>query len=166
MQLYFTPRKTLFQWRNQGLQNGGDKLSAEGENTWGGGGSGGMLPRENFEIQSLWNAFRALWREILQNSEDYNIIIRSRMPASSVIRLRIISWTWNRISVTPPPSFSTDLNISRRWFWRRVGRGLVPLSPPVARPLLYFSNKNFMQAGYQIACNFQDQLQSIYITGK
>jgi hypothetical protein len=51
--------------------------------------------------------FRAFWGEIsLQNSQDYNIIILSRVPASSVIRLRIISWTWNRISV--PPSFSIN----------------------------------------------------------
>ena len=68
----------VWQWRNQGLQRGGgDKLSAEGANTV--EGSGDILP--------------AFWGEILQNSEYYNIIIRSRMPASSVTRLRIISWT-------------------------------------------------------------------------
>jgi hypothetical protein len=44
-----------------------------------------MLPRENFEFRASETPFRAFWGEILQNSEDYNIIIRSRMPASSVI---------------------------------------------------------------------------------
>ena len=62
---------------------GGGKLSAKGVNTV--GGSGGMLPQGASEMP--------FWGEILQNSEDYNIIIRSRMLASSVIRLRIISWT-------------------------------------------------------------------------
>jgi hypothetical protein len=55
------------------------------------------------KLRASETPFRATWGEILQNSENDNIIIRSRMPASSVIRLRIISWTWNRISVPPPP---------------------------------------------------------------
>jgi hypothetical protein len=62
---------------------GGGKLSAEGANTVG----GGIL-----EFRASETPFRAFWGEILQNSEDYNITIRSRMPASSVIRLQIISW--------------------------------------------------------------------------
>jgi hypothetical protein len=58
----------LYQWRSQGLQSGR---------------GGGQVERQR----------RKHCRgEILQNSEDYNII-RSRIPASSVIRLRIISWT-------------------------------------------------------------------------
>jgi hypothetical protein len=40
------------------VRGGGDKLSAEGTNTV--GESGGMLPRENFEIQSLWNAISCI----------------------------------------------------------------------------------------------------------
>ena len=39
------------QWRSHGLESDWDKLSVEGANTV--GGSGGMLPREHFEIQSL-----------------------------------------------------------------------------------------------------------------
>jgi hypothetical protein len=56
------------QWRSQGLQSKGDALSGKGTNTVGG--------PENFEIQSLWNAILCILGEILQNSEDYNIIIR------------------------------------------------------------------------------------------
>jgi hypothetical protein len=41
----------ICQRHSQGLQSGGDKLSAKGVNTV--GESGGMLPQENFEIQSL-----------------------------------------------------------------------------------------------------------------
>ena len=68
------------------------------------------------------------------------------MPASSVIRLRIICWTWNRISVNtpPPPPSSTDLNVSRRWFWRRVG-GFAPPPPkvpPVPPPHGYATDLN------------------------
>jgi hypothetical protein len=50
---------TWDQWRSQGLQSGGGgKLSAEGANTV--DGSGGMLLREKFEIQSLRNAISCI----------------------------------------------------------------------------------------------------------
>jgi hypothetical protein len=51
-----------------------------------------MLPGEILKFGASEMPFLAFWGEVLQNSEDYNIVIRSRMHVSSVIRLRIISW--------------------------------------------------------------------------
>ena len=73
------------QWRSQGLESGG------GGGLW--GGPGACTPGKILKFRASETPFRAFWGEILQNSEDYNVIIRSRVPASSVIRLRIISWT-------------------------------------------------------------------------
>ena len=58
-------------------------------------GLGACSPGKILKFRASETPFRAFWGEILQNSEDYItcIIIRSRMPASSVIRLRLISWT-------------------------------------------------------------------------
>jgi hypothetical protein len=46
---------------------------------------GACFPWKILKFRASETPFRAFWGENLQNSEDYNIIIRSRMPASSVI---------------------------------------------------------------------------------
>jgi hypothetical protein len=52
MSLFFSVQVVVRFLRSQGLQSrGGGRLGAEGANTV--AGPGGMLPRENFEIQSL-----------------------------------------------------------------------------------------------------------------
>jgi hypothetical protein len=80
----------------QGLQSvcvggGGGKLSAEGVGTV--GGPVAFYLEKILKFGASETPFRAFWGKILQIAEDYNIIIRSRIPASAVIRLRIISWT-------------------------------------------------------------------------
>ena len=65
---------------------GGGQVEPEGANTL--AGPGACFPGKILKFRASETPFRAFWGEILQNSEDYNIINRS-----SVIRLRIISWT-------------------------------------------------------------------------
>jgi hypothetical protein len=62
----------LSQWRSQGLESEGDKLSAKGAKNL--GGSGGMPPGKISKFRAYETPFCAFWGEILQNSEDYNII--------------------------------------------------------------------------------------------
>ena len=80
---------------SQGLQSvcvgGGGKLIAEGGGTV--GGPVACYLEKILKFGASETPFRAFWGKILQIAEDYNIIIRSRIPASAVIRLRIISWT-------------------------------------------------------------------------
>ena len=81
------------QWCSQGLQSGGGGQVERQRREHCREGLGACSPGKILKFRASETPFRAFWGEILQNSDDYNIIIRSRMPASSVIRLRIISWT-------------------------------------------------------------------------